>query len=157
MCRGPEPGGNVANGGLFGVSVEVEQFVGSWQSLDPADQTVFEDGDSFSEQLAVGTVAGDAVWDQQSRVRVKMGPLTQEQYLGLLPSGNAYETAGNLIRFFSGPNLEVELQLILRQDAVPNCDLGDDSAAGPRLGWFTWMKSRTEFDRAPDDTVLLLV
>lgn len=141
----------------FGVHVDVEQFVGSWQALDPADQTVFEDGDSFSEQLAVGMVAGDAVWDQQSRLRVKMGPLTQEQYLGLLPSGSAYAAAGNLIRFFCGANLEVELQLILRQDAVPNCDLGDDSAAGPRLGWFTWMKSRTEFDRAPDDTVLLLV
>jgi hypothetical protein len=40
---------------------------------------------------------------------------------------------------------------------VPSCDLGNDSASGPRLGWFTWMKSGTEFDRAPEDTVLLLM
>ncbi|HUI76474.1 MAG TPA: type VI secretion system baseplate subunit TssG [Bryobacteraceae bacterium] len=140
----------------FGVRVEVEQFVGSWQALDPADQSVFEDGDSFSEQLAVGLVAGDAVWDQQSRVRVRIGPLTQEQYLGFLPSGRAHESVRSLIRFFCGPNLEVELQLILRRDSVPSCDLGNDSASGPRLGWFTWMKSGTEFDRAPEDTVLLI-
>jgi type VI secretion system protein ImpH len=141
----------------FGVRGEVEQFVGSWQALDPADQSVFENGDSFSEQLAVGLVAGDAVWDQQSRVRVKLGPLTQEQYLGFLPSGSAHEPLRSLIRFFSGPNLEVELQLVLQREAVPSCDLGDDSAGGPRLGWFTWMKSGTEFDRAPGDTVLLLM
>jgi type VI secretion system protein ImpH len=141
----------------FDVRAQVEQFVGSWQALDPADQSVFENGDSFSEQLAVGLVAGDAVWDQQSRVRVRLGPLNQAQYLGFLPSGKAHEALRGLIKFFCGPNLEVELQLILKQEAVPNCDLGDDSAGGPRLGWFTWMKSGVEFDRAPGDTVLLLM
>jgi type VI secretion system protein ImpH len=141
----------------FDIRAEVEQFVGSWQALDPADQSIFENGDSFSEQLAVGLVAGDAVWDQQSRVRVKLGPLTKEQYLGFLPSGSAHQSLRSLIRFFCGPNLEVELQLVLKREAVPSCDLGDDSAGGPRLGWFTWMKSGTEFDRAPGDTVLLLM
>jgi len=141
----------------FGVGVAVEQFVGSWQVLDTADQSVFEDGDSFSEQLAIGLVAGDAVWDQQSRVRIKMGPLGERQYLGFLPAGTAHAALRSLIRFFCGPNLEVEIQLFLKQDEVPNCDLGDDSAGGPRLGWFTWMKSGTEFDRAPGDTVLLLL
>jgi type VI secretion system protein ImpH len=141
----------------FGVPAQVEQFVGSWQALDLADQSVFEDGDSFSEQLAVGLVAGDAIWDQQSRVRVKLGPLTQKQYLGFLPSGSAEKALRSLIRFFCGPDLEVEIQLVLKQGEVPNCDLGNDSSAGPRLGWFTWMKSGTGFDRAPGDTVLLLM
>jgi type VI secretion system protein ImpH len=141
----------------FGVQAEIEQFVGSWQALDPADQCVFENEDSYSEQLAVGMVAGDAVWDHQSRVRVKLGPLNREQYLGFLPAGNAHEPLRSLIGFFCGPNLEVELQLVLKQDEVPRCDLGNDSAAGPRLGWYTWMKSGTEFDRSPGDTVLLLM
>jgi len=141
----------------FNVPAEVEQFAGSWQALDSADQSVFENGDSFSEQLAVGLVAGDAVWDQQSRVRVKLGPLTREQYLGFLPSGSAHDALHSLILFFCGPHLEVELQLVLQRAAVPSCDLGEESASGPRLGWFTWMKSGTEFDRAPGDTVLLLM
>src|SRR5215467_8809272 len=52
----------------FDVPVEVEQFVGAWQSLDPDNQCVFESSDSFSEQLGVGAVVGDEIWDQQSRI-----------------------------------------------------------------------------------------
>jgi predicted component of type VI protein secretion system len=48
------------------------------------------------------------------------------------------------------------VQLILQREAVPKCDLGEAGLAGPRLGWFTWMKSGPEFDRAPADTVLLI-
>ncbi len=141
----------------YGVKADIEQFVGSWQALDPSDQCLFDNEDSYSEQLAVGLVAGDAVWDRQSRVRVKLGPLTQEQYLSFLPAGSAHESLHSLIGFFCGPRLEVELQLVLRQEEVPSCDLGDDSTAGPRLGWFTWMKSGAEFDRSPGDTILLLM
>ncbi len=140
----------------FGVPAEVEQFVGTWQSLDPSNQCVFEDGDSFSEQLGVGVVVGDEIWDQQSRVRVKLGPLTAAQYLGFLPGGPALDPLRDLVRFFCGIELEIEVQLILSRDEVPRCNLGDGDVAGPRLGWFTWMKSGAEFDRAPSDTVFLL-
>jgi type VI secretion system protein ImpH len=130
--------------------------VGAWQALDPANQCVFESGDSFSEQLGVGAVVGDEIWDQQSRIRVKMGPLKQDQYLSFLPGGSAFEPLRELSRFFCGTQLEIEVQLILKRDEVPQCDLGEDSLAGPRLGWFTWMKSGPTFDRAPADTVLLI-
>ena len=142
--------------GYFGVPADVEQFVGAWQSLDPSNQCVFEDGDSYSEQLGVGVVVGDEIWDQQSRIRLMLGPLTAEQYLGFLPAGSAFDPLRDLVRFFCGPDLEIEVQLILRHDEVPRCNLGEPGAAGPRLGWFTWMKSGTEFDRAPSDTVFLL-
>ncbi len=140
----------------FEVPAEVEQFVGAWQPLDPANQCGLAGDGSYSGQLGVGAVVGDEIWDQQSRIRLKLGPLTQEQYLGFLPSGAAYEPLRTLTRFFCGTQLEVELQLVLERAVVPRCDLGEDSLAGPRLGWFTWMKSGGEFDRAPADTVLLL-
>jgi type VI secretion system protein ImpH len=140
----------------FGVPAQVDQFVGAWQSLDPSNQCVFENADSFSEQLGVGAVVGDEIWDQQSRLRVKLGPLTAEQYLGFLPSGEAAEPLRDLVRFYCGTHLEIEVQLILKQDEVPNCNLGKADLAGPRLGWFTWMKSGDDFDRAPADTVFLL-
>ena len=61
-----------------------------------------------------------------------------------------------LTRFFCGPDLEVEVQLVLKQKQVPQFDVGKDDPAGPRLGWFTWIRSGTDFDRSPGDTVLLL-
>jgi type VI secretion system protein ImpH len=140
----------------FDVRVEVEQFVGVWRRLDPGDQSAFLDGDSYSEQLGVAAVAGDAVWDQQSRIRLKLGPLSQERYLSFLPSGTAWEPLRKLTRFFCGPDLEVEIQLFLEKRAVPQCGLGQHGPAGPRLGWFTWIHSGIDFDRSPGDTVLLL-
>jgi len=141
----------------FEAPVEVEQFVGSWQTLDPAERCVFEGADSTAEQLSVGAVVGDAIWDRESRVRIKLGPLSQEQYLSFLPCGGAWEPLRALTKFFCGPSLEVEVQLILKQPEVPRCEIGNESEAGPRLGWLTWMKSGTEFDRSPGDTFLLLM
>lgn len=139
----------------FDVPVEVEQFIGVWRQLDASDQCCFVGGDSYSEQLGVAVVAGDALWDHQSRIRVKLGPLNENQYLSFLPSGSALEPFRELTRFFCGSSLEIELQLILQRDEVPSCDLGRDDQAGPRLGWFTWIRSGMPFDRSPGDTVLL--
>jgi len=142
--------------GYFGVPAEVEQFVGSWQQLPASDLSVFDEGRSYSEQLGVGAVVGDAIWDQQSRIRVKLGPLKQNQYLHFLPDGAAYEPLRAVIVFFAGTDMEVEVQLVLDRDDVRQCQLGEQSEAGPRLGWFTWMKSGEDFDRHPADTVLVV-
>jgi type VI secretion system protein ImpH len=140
----------------FGIPAEVEQFVGAWQPLGKADQCDLGSGVPLSSQLGVGSVVGDEIWDQQSRIRLKLGPLTQQQYLDFLPGGAAYEPLRDLARFVCGVHLEIEVQLILQRAVVPRCNLGEDSLAGPRLGWFTWMKSGADFDRSPADTVLLL-
>jgi type VI secretion system protein ImpH len=140
----------------FGVPADVEQFVGAWQALALPDQCEFDTGMSFSEQLGVGAVVGDEIWDQQSRIRLRLGPLTEEQYLGFLPGGGAFEPLRDMTRFFCGRHLEVEVQLVLQREEVPRCDLGKDDLAGPRLGWLTWMKSAGDFDRSPSDTILHL-
>lgn len=140
----------------FGVPVEIEQFVGAWYRLDPDNQCCFESGDSYSEQLGFGAVVGDEIWDQQSRARIRLGPLSTEQYLDFLPSGNSHEPLRALTRFFSGGDLEFEVQLVLKQPEVPRCELGMEGAGAPMLGWFTWMKSTPAFDRSPGDTILLL-
>jgi len=140
----------------FGVPLEVEQFVGAWQPLGKSDQCDLGSGPTLCSQLGVGAVAGDEIWDQQSRIRLKLGPLTERQYLGFLPGGESYRPLCELARFVCSAHLEIEMQLILERAAVPRCKLDGVSLAGPRLGWFTWMKSGTDFDRAPADTVLLL-
>jgi len=140
----------------FGVPIEVEQFVGAWQPLGESDQCDLGSGATLCSQLGVGTVVGDEIWDQQSRIRLKLGPLSQEQYLSFLPGGASYRPLCELARFVCGAQLEIEMQLILERAVVPRCKLGLDDLAGPRLGWFTWMKSGPDFDRAPADTMLLL-
>jgi type VI secretion system protein ImpH len=138
----------------FGVPVEIEQFVGSWYPLKREDQCCFVDGFSASEQLGVGSVVGDAVWDQQSRIRVRLGPMSMREYRAFLPDGLEYKPLLAIIRFFVNDLTDFEVQLVLRRDEVPPVQLGSDDAEGPPLGWITWMKSRPSFDRDPGDTIL---
>ena len=140
----------------FDVPVEIEQFVGAWRPLDPASQCRMEGGTPYSDQLGLGAVAGDEIWDQQSRARIKLGPLTARQYLSFLPAGDAWEPLRALTAFFAGSEIEFEVQLILRRGEVPPCELLAEGEKAPRLGWFSWIKSGPGFGRDPGDTVLLL-
>ncbi len=142
----------------FEVPVAIEQFVGAWYALDPDNQCEFNTADSFSEQLGVGAVAGDEIWDQQSGIRITLGPLSLSQYVDFLPHGTAYTPLRALTKFFMGNHLEVEIQLVLKREEVPACELNDQRAADeekqtPLLGWVTWAKS-APMGRDPGDTIL---
>ncbi len=139
----------------FDVPVEVEQFVGAWYRLETETQTRMRDEEDLSEQLGRGAVIGDEVWDQQSRVRLKLGPLPLARYLDFLPSGTAYAPLRGITKFFSGNEIDFEVQLILDRDQVPACRLGIEGEQAPRLGWITWARS-APMDRDPGDTVLRL-
>ena len=137
----------------FDVPVEIEQFAGGWFKLDRETQCSFQGQLSPSEQVGLGAVVGDEIWDQQSSVRVQLGPLTLAQYLDFLPNGTAYRPLLGLLGFFAETEFDFEVQLILKRDEVPPCELGAEDGATPQLGWVTWMKS-APFRRDPADTVL---
>jgi type VI secretion system protein ImpH len=142
---------------FFNVNVEVEPFIGAWRELEERDQCVIGDESEDAASLGFGVVAGNEVWDQQSRVRLKFGPLSAERYRDFLPSGSEWAALKAIVRTYCGNDLEVEVQLILKREEVPACELGKADVAGPQLGWYTWMKAKPQFDRDPDDTVLLLL
>lgn len=139
----------------FEVPVEVQPFAGTWRPLDEGSRTRFADGSSRSEQLGVGIVLGDEVWDQQSVVRVRLGPMPLEQYREFLPGGAAHEPLKALSRFFCGDDLDVEAQLILKREEAPRVSLGAEGVPPASLGWVCWMFSKP-LDRDPDETVMYL-
>jgi len=139
----------------FGVPVEIEQFVGAWYPVDRDSQFCLGDGCRDDERLGFGCVVGDEVWDQQSRVRIRMGPLTLDQYTDFLPGGSAWRHVKALTRFFAGNEYDMELQLVLRRDVVPACELPQAADLAPRLGWTSWVKN-APFARDPGETVLEL-
>lgn len=140
----------------FDVPVEIEQFVGVWRALEKTDQCRMRESIPYSDQLGLGAVVGEEVWDCQSRARIRLGPLTAAQYRSFLPDGSAWRPLLTLARFFSGGEIEFELQLVLKQTEVPACKLGSTETGAPLLGWFSWLNSEACFGRNPDDTVLLL-
>ncbi len=133
----------------FGVQVHIEQFVGAWYSLQEEDQCDLRT-ESMNNQLGLGAIVGDAVWDPQARFRVQLGPLSLVKFLAFLPDGQAVKEFQDLVRFYIGPIMQFDLQLILKKDEVPFSRLGDDSPAGPRLGWCAWLKTE-EFEQDAGD------
>jgi type VI secretion system protein ImpH len=139
----------------FEVPVEVQQFVGAWYPMDPENQCNIGEETGWSEQLGWGAVVGDEIWDTQTRIRIRLGPLTFAQYRDFLPAGSAWTGLRALTRFFSRGEFEVELQLVLKREEAPPCELAYEAAGAPQLGWSTWAKSGV-LNRDPDDTILLL-
>jgi type VI secretion system protein ImpH len=139
----------------FQVPVEVDQFHGAWFSLD--DEALCRPGDSVSasEQVAVGAVVGDAMWDPQARVRIKLGPLTLARYSDFLPGQPAFQALSAWTRFFANDEIDFEAQLILCQEEVPPCELGARGEAEQKLGWVSWLSSKP-LKRNPSDTILKL-
>lgn len=142
-------------GDFFGVPVRVEPFAGAWRALDPASWSVLDEGQSPCEQLGVGVIVGDEVWDAQSVLLVRLGPLTMEQYCAFLPEGTAYAPLRSIARLFCGDDVDVEVQLVLRREEAPRCTLGIEEEPQRRLGWTTWLFSRPP-DRDPADAILRL-
>ena len=139
----------------FDVPVEIEQFSGGWYHLEPDTQCCLSEGTNDSEELGFGAVVGDAVWNQQSRVRIVLGPLTLARYSDFLPDGSCWEPLRAWVRFFSNDEWDFEVKLVLEREQVPACELGADEASMPQLGWISWLKS-APLGRDPDDTVLAL-
>ena len=137
----------------FDVPVEVEQFVGGWYALDEGTCCRLGDVARAAAPLGAGAVVGDETWDQQSRIRVRIGPLTRREFESFLPTGDAHEPLRALVRFFTGDSVDAQARLVLARDEVPRFTLGNDDI--PPLGWGTWLSTKPA-RRDPDETVLTL-
>ena len=66
----------------FGHPAEVRQFQGQWLALDRDNQTQMGPP---TAPWALNVVAGERVWDVQSKFRVRMGPLNALHFTHFLP------------------------------------------------------------------------
>lgn len=124
----------------FGLPASIRQFQGQWLLLEPPSQTCLgEHG-----ELGLDAVAGDRVWDVEAKFRVRLGPLTLTQFQEFLPdrtpdpARKSLFLLSQLTRFYVGPALDFDVQLVLHAGEVPACRL-EETGFGARLGWNTWL------------------
>jgi type VI secretion system protein ImpH len=136
----------------------VLQLQGQWLQLAPGDRAVMPSPAhprGLNNQLGVNLVAGERVWDIQSKFRLRVGPLTYAQFQGFLPNGDALRPLCQLTRTYVGPEFDFDVQLMLRPEAVPWCRLDSEGGERTYLGWNTWVRAR-EFTAPVDDAVFAL-
>jgi type VI secretion system protein ImpH len=136
----------------FGVPVTVQQFVGRWLTIPAEERSRLSTGATHNI-LGSTTVLGQRVWQQHARFRLRLGPLSLDEYGQFLPTGDALRPLLQLTRLFVGHNRTFDLQLVLKRTEVPPCRLGATGSSAPRLGWTAWLPTRV-WERDPDDTML---
>jgi type VI secretion system protein ImpH len=141
-------------GDYFGTSVRVQQFIGQWLQLEVENQSRL--GIAHGNcALGIDTVAGERVHDVQGKIRIRLGPLTFRRFVSFLPDRSpvpehkAFFLLVHLVRLYVGAELDFDVQLLLRGDQVPECQLSDE-LPGPRLGWNTWLISQQPLHDAHD-------
>lgn len=102
-------------------------------------------------QLGVNAVLGTRAPNSQNRFRLVVGPLSMKQFMDFLPDGTAMKPLIALVEMYVGKEFDFDIQLVLRRDTVPVCQLSKEY--GPRLAWDAWLNSEKRV-RDLDDIVL---
>jgi len=118
--------------GLFGVKVEIDEFVGTWLTLDPSDRSRL--GQASSE-LGSGLSLGASIFSVQDKIRIRIYVKDMAQYVRFLPSGDLCEPLADAVFFYLGDQVEWETELAIPAGAVTAARLG----AFGQLGWTGWM------------------
>lgn len=124
---------------FFEITAHIEQFSGQWLKLDAESLTRLGKANST---LGQSTLVGTRVWDQQSKFRLQLGPLSFLRFKEFLPTGSAYQPATELARLLVGQDLDFDNQLILKAQEVPACKLTSKPQNAMSLGWTTWLKTK---------------
>lgn len=128
----------------FELPIAVRQFQGQWLYLAVEDQSAMPSPRwplGLHNSLGMDAVIGERVWGVESKFRVQIGPLYYVQFRRLIPCGDMLRPLSQMTRLYVGPNLEFDVQLILKAKEVPWCRLGEHEGDPAHLGWNTWVRS----------------
>ena len=118
--------------GLFELTAEVDEFVGTRLMLDAQEYTILG---KHHNVLGEGTMLGRGVYSVQDKIRVRIYTQSLAQYIRFLPSGDLCEPLADLVYFYNGAQLDWDTELAIPSGAVEPIRLGQFG----QLGWTTWM------------------
>lgn len=119
-------------GGFFGVEASLSQFVGQWIDVPPDEQSRLGQA-----RLGICAFAGARIWDRQTKLQLRLGPLRQARFNALLPGSSGQQALGALLQFALGHSLAVDVTLVLDRRDIPPPVL--DASATVRLGCNGWL------------------
>lgn len=119
---------------FFRAAVTLESFIGCWLPLEPGDRW------RLGSRVRLGRTAslGGKVWSRSSKFRLRLGPLSLDEFRRMLPGGTSLARLEAIVRNYVGDALDWDLNLVLRRDEVPVAVLGRDAV----LGHICWIGRR---------------
>lgn len=104
--------------------------------------------------LGSGLLLGESTEVVQTSIRVRIGPVRLDQFRDYLPEGDRFAPFSRLMRYYAGFEFTISVQLLLDARDVPEFRLG--GTQGVRLGWETWMYSRSPEVEVLDDVAFMI-
>lgn len=114
----------------FGLPVNIEEYVGQWLELPERSRMTVS-----ANRLGVDLCLGRHVWDRQHAFRIRLGPLTLDQYMRMLPDGESFRHLAQWVAEYVGHELDWDVNLILLKAQIPRLQLNGQF----RLGFNTWL------------------
>ena len=118
--------------GLFGVKVEIDEFVGSRLALEEAEQSTLG---GRNGRLGHDTIVGATCFSVEDKFRVRITVKDMPQYIRFLPTGDRCEPLTDLVFFYIGEALDWEVELALPTASVEPMRLGGFG----QIGWTSWL------------------
>lgn len=127
---------------LLKVHIVIEEHVPSWMSFEPQDLTRM--GVSGSH-LGQNVHLGSRVPAVNEKVCIHVRTESLEEYRSYLPGGDNFTRLTDIVIWYLGVTIEVDVSLSLPADQVPAAKLGAQTA----LGWTGWIDPEIPKDDAP--------
>ena len=118
--------------GLFGVRVEIDEFVGAWLMLEPAERSRL--GKNASG-LGGDCMLGANMFSVSDKFRVRVFVRDFAQYQRFLPGADFAREVGDAVFLYVGEEYDWDMELAIPAGEIDPVRLG----RGAKLGWTSWM------------------
>jgi type VI secretion system protein ImpH len=123
--------------GLFGVKVEIDEFVGASLPMEPGELTKVGDRNS---RLGTDMILGASCFSVEDKFRIRIYVRDLAQYVRFLPTGDRCEPLADLVFFYLGESLDWEVEL-----ALPTAEAAPMRLGGfGQVGWTSWLSPNWE-------------
>jgi type VI secretion system protein ImpH len=121
---------------LGNLPIEIVPCITRWVKVPPDQRFIMG---CSGGSLGIDALVGEEIEDRMGKFRVRVGPLTRDQFQSLLPQEADFEKMDFLTRFYVNDPLEYDIELVLAAGEAATPCMGDP--AWSRLGWSTWVFS----------------
>ena len=117
----------------FGLSCEIIEFIGDWLPIPQEER--FRLGSHQSNcELGVSTYAGRKVWSISHKFRIRIGPMTWDEYSLFMPGAKRNGELRDLVKSYYGDEFDWDLELVLREGEARRLSLNGRQQLG-----FSWL------------------